>query len=503
MRVFILIVSFLGLLILQFSCGNFETDESLAERSCGGCHLAPTPDMLDKATWEESILPRMGAWLGVESKEILIKDMAGNSSYGRNGAEDLIPVKPMISEAKWEKIKRYYIDNSPQILKAESQPKLFKDLEDLFEIEPISMDMAFQGASNTLIHFDAKSNRIYVGRRNGRLMVYDGGFNKIDSSMFTSSPADLTVKDNGDVEVLLTGEIRPNNEPLGVLEKWQSNGQKKSLVHGLFRPVNFLEYDFNGDGLQDYVICNFGFHVGKLSWYKALPNGDFEEKLLLPLAGAIQVKIEDYDQDGLMDIIALFSQGNESVFGFKNLGKGQFKPDQWIQLPPVYGTTAFEWFDFDNDGNKDIVIANGDNADYSLIEKPYHGVRLFKNEGNFNFKEVKFVPLKGAAGLELADFDLDGKMDLAVIANFAAFKESPQRGFVVLKNLGNFEFEPFLSAKTDSGRYLVFEQGDFDQDGDVDILLGSHLVPLMVEREQLQKWAKGGVDLILLKNRAK
>ena len=502
MRVFILITCFLGLLILQFSCGNFETDESLAERSCGGCHLAPTPDMLDKTTWEESILPRMGAWLGVESSEILISDMNGMNTYSKSNAEDLLPKSPVISHDKWEKIKKYYIENAPTKLVANSFPKTFNNLEKWFEIEPIKMEESISGASNTLIHFDEKLNQIFVGRRGGRLMTYNGKFQKVDSSFYSSSPTDIIVNNEGGLEVLLAGEIRPNNLPMGFLANY-NKGVTKTLIQGLQRPVKFLKHDLDADGLDDYVICNFGFHMGNLSWYKALPNGDFQEKVLMPLPGAIQIELDDFDKDGLMDIICLFSQGNESILVFKNLGKGQFKPIQWLQFMPLYGTSAFDFIDFDNDGFKDIVVANGDNADYSIIEKPYHGIRFYKNDGKFHFKEVKFIPLKGATGLELADFDLDGDIDIAVIANFATFKESPQRGFVVLKNLGNFEFTPYLSAKTDSGRYLVFEQGDFDQDGDVDILLGSHLVPLMVEREQLQKWAKGGVDMILLKNRAK
>ncbi len=504
MRLLWVAAAFALLFSLNFSCSSFTSDEDLALRTCGGCHLAPTPDMLDKKTWETHILPRMGAWLGVESKDILIDDIAGNAVYGQSEVIKLIPTEPAISYENWERIKAWYIGNAPEVLEAKSLPETYGDLGSKFSFEKILLEDSRQRATNTLIHFEKEQGKIYVGRRNGRFMIYDTQLNKLDSLKFDSSPSDFIPGAENSFEVLLTGEIRPNNEPIGSLIKTQTGNTKTlPLVPSLYRPVFVKKADLDGDGLEDYVICNFGFHVGKLAWYKNVGNNQFLENVLMGVPGSIQVEIEDLNGDGRLDILALLTQGNESVFAFKNLGKGQFKPEQWIQLPPVYGTTAFSFVDFDGDGFKDIAIACGDNADYSMIPKPYHGVRFFKNDGKEHFKEVKFVPLKGAAGLEVADFDLDGDPDLAVIANFAEFKETPQRGFVLLSNSGGFNFDPFLSRETDSGRYLVFEQGDFDNDGDVDLLLGSHMVPLMVGREELKKWQDQHLDMLLLRNKAK
>ena len=494
---------FVALSVLHFSCTHFESDEALARRTCGGCHLAPDPEMLDKTTWEQMILPRMGAWLGVSSPDILLDDMQGNSSFGSADLRNLIPDEPAISMDNWVRIQNYYINNAPDKMEAVSEPTVYGSLDSLFDFEQIKLDASTRAATNTLVHFDAGKNKIYVGRRAGRLMVYDPQFQKLDSLNFDSSPSAI-LSDEDQLKVLLTGEIRPNNEAIGTLKEVDfALNNPKTLIQGLFRPVSVAEDDLDGDGRKDYVISNFGFHIGKLAWYRNTGTGQYEEQLLMPLAGAVQVEIDDIDGDGKKDIIAMFSQGNESVFAFRNLGKGEFKPEQWIQLPPVYGSTAFGWKDFDGDGFKDIVIANGDNADYSQVPKPYHGVRFFKNDGRQHFTEERFFPLKGASGVELADFDGDGDVDVAVIANFAAFSDRPQRGFVLYLNQGGFNFSPLLSPRTDCGRYLVFEHGDIDNDGDQDLILGSHMVPLMVNREEIQKWLDQRVDLLILRNKTR
>ncbi|WP_304236925.1 VCBS repeat-containing protein [Jiulongibacter sediminis] len=495
------VISFLFVLALfiNFSCSEIDTDEALAQRTCGGCHLAPTPDMLDKATWREHILPRMGAWLGVEDAGILRMDMTGNSAFNESEATALIPTSPVISDENWVRVQAYYINNAPEKLEVKTQPQAYKDLADIFDFEQVRLKEPSSEAMNTLVSIDEENSRIYAGRRNGFLRTLNTDLEVVDSTFLSSSPVGITPEKEGMKKVLLAGVIRPNNEPLGSLINLVEKPSTK--IQGLYRPVFMVNEDLNSDGLEDYIICNFGNHIGKLAWYEATESGDFTEHILMPVSGAIQVELDDINKDGKLDIIALFTQGNESVVSFLNLGRGEFKPQQWLQLPAVYGSTAFAWHDFNNDGNKDIVVACGDNADYSFIEKPYHGVRFFENDGQFHFKEAKFLPLNGASGLELADFDQDGVTDLAVIANYARFSERPQRGFVLYKGLGGFEFEPYLSSQTDCGRYLVFDKGDIDGDGDIDLILGSHMIPLMVGNEEYQKWRKEAVDLLVLRNK--
>lgn len=487
---------YLVFLFVLFSCSDSSDGERLAQRSCGSCHQFPEPELLDKATWREHVLPRMGAWLGMPDKAQLLSDMKGESIYADGISANLIPKEPQISEKDWQLIQRYYIDNASENISAPVEPSSYEDLEAKFSFKTIKLNTLKRPASNTLMHFEQSNSQFYISDQEGLLSIYNSDFQKIDSVKFGSTVSSIVLNGNTNFDALLMGKIRPNNEPIGSLE----NSENENLIQGLFRPVYLDKLDLNQDQQDDYLISSFGYHVGRLSWYEK-KNDALEEHILLAAAGPIKTITEDINQDGLIDIIVLMSQGNEAVYYFENLGKGEFKLNEWLKLPPVYGSSDFEWADINNDGFKDIIIASGDNGDFSLIRKPYHGVRIFINNGKNKFSEGLFLPLHGATGLEIADFDGDGDTDIAVIANFADFSENPHRGFVLYDNEGSLKFKPYISNKTDSGRWLVMEKGDFDADGDMDIILGSHLINLMVERETLIKWKNAQVDFMVLENK--
>jgi len=97
------------------------------------------------------------------------------------------------------------------------------------------------------------------------------------------------------------------------------------------------------------------------------------------------------------------------------------------------------------DRHLDIVCTNGDNADCSVITKPYHGIRIYLNDGDFTFKQVWFYPMPGASQALARDFDQDGDMGLAAISFFPLLddtKRKPAQVFVYLENKGNLTFKP-------------------------------------------------------------
>ena len=220
------------------------------------------------------------------------------------------------------------------------------------------------------------------------------------------------------------------------------------------------------------------------------------------MPGALKIFVRDFNGDKLPDVMALMAQGNEGIFIFYNKGHGDFEEKQVLQFPPVYGSSSLDLVDFDGDGDEDILYANGDNGDYSKVLKPYHGVRVFLNDGKNNFAEKCFFPINGTTKAIARDFDGDGDIDIAAIAFFGNFNKKPQKGFVFLENQGNFKFIPRISEKTDVGRWLVMDAGDFDNDGDEDILLGSCIgVPLKVEPKIWHAWNDSKATLLLLENK--
>jgi hypothetical protein len=87
--------------------------------------------------------------------------------------------------------------------------------------------------------------------------------------------------------------------------------------------------------------------------------------------------------------------------------------------------------------------ANGDNGDFGLPLKRYHGIRAYLNDGTNHFKEAFFYPMHGAYKAVARDFDGDGDFDLATIAFYPDFTAAAPESFVYLENKGGLRFEPF------------------------------------------------------------
>lgn len=148
-------------------------------------------------------------------------------------------------------------------------------------------------------------------------------------------------------------------------------------------------------------------------------------------------------------------------------------------------------------------MTNGDNADYSIFLKPYHGIRLFLNDGTNAFDQKWFYPIYGATRVLAEDYDLDGDIDFAVTALFNDTKNSPEEGFVYLENLtpNQFEFQPYTFEGNFTDGWLTMAKGDYDNDGDIDIMLGSFKVKGLRKTNSLFKSKeKSSIKLLLLEN---
>jgi hypothetical protein len=443
--------------------------KSLSDAYCSACHLKPDPSLLDKATWEKSVLPDMRRRLG-----LIIADDFGVAIGEDNGAPlGIYASETLIRKSEWDLIQAYYLENAP-----ESLPQIVRSSEKIQALdgfELITPHFANKRPSLTTIAvYHEEESLIYLGDRLNQMFRIDpADLSIIDSITMVSPVSDIRFREDGGLDLLHIGYMDPSNWAIGKLQFLQENKEFSSvLLDSLRRPVHFSFADLNGDGKEDVVISNFGHHIGNLMWFEQSSSG-FEPHLLNNRPGARKTVIDDVNGDGLPDVIALMTQAKEGVFVYLNLGNGEFKEENWLLFDPVFGSSDFDWVDIDGDGYKEIVLVNGDNADFSPILKPYHGLRIFKNNGLNQFDEVFFYPMHGASALVVGEFTADGKTDIAVISHFPSKNKDGLDNFLFFEQKNAFEFE--VKTKPELGQWslLTISKGDVSGNGKEDIILGS------------------------------
>ena len=275
-------------------------------------------------------------------------------------------------------------------------------------------------------------------------------------------------------------------------------------MDSLQRPV-FAEYgDVNGDTLEDIILCEFGNNTGRLSWFENKGNRIYDKHVLRAMPGAIRTQLIDLNKDGRQDIVAMLAQGDEGIFVYYNRGGGRFDEERLLQLPPSFGSNYFELADINKDGHPDILATNGDNGDYPPILKPYHGIRIYLNDGNNRFAEEVFLPMNGACKALARDFDGDGDLDIASISYFPDYAHRPEESFLYWENKGGLSFRPASFNGAASGRWLTMDAGDVDGDGDTDIILGNATFTLgNIPGWIMKGWKTNSPSVLLLKNNHK
>jgi hypothetical protein len=136
------------------------------------------------------------------------------------------------------------------------------------------------------------------------------------------------------------------------------------------------------------------------------------------------VEFEDLDNDGLLDIMVTnFSDDYNTLY--RNMGGGLFRDvshaaglvaDSWRDLSWGVG-----FFDFDNDGRKDVFVANGHiypEVDRMAIQVTYKQAnKLYRNTGGTRLMPAALPAVrKSHRGAAFADFNNDGWIDVAVAA---------------------------------------------------------------------------------------
>ncbi|MCB1221749.1 MAG: CRTAC1 family protein [Planctomycetales bacterium] len=252
--------------------------------------------------------------------------------------------------------------------------------------------------------------------------------------------------------------------------------------------------DFNGDGLPDIVSSTFDFN-GSLKYFENDGQGGFTDRAqasgLALQKGGLNCIGADYDNDGDLDILVLrgawlMDDGLVRNSLLRNNGDGTFSDvtrAAGMQLPGR-PTQAACWHDFDNDGWLDLYEANESRR---VIEKegPSYPARLWvsNRDGSFTERAAEAGCLNDeyGKGVSAGDFDNDGLVDIFV-SNVGHNR--------LYRNLGGLQFEE-VSDKQGVGQpeSRSFVPWFFDQDNDgwLDLFVGSYDSSI----EDLSRYARG------------
>ncbi len=194
--------------------------------------------------------------------------------------------------------------------------------------------------------------------------------------------------------------------------------------------------DINRDGSLDLFVAN-----DTIQNFLFVNQGDgtfFEQGLLLGVAysdagtarSGMGVDAADYDGDGWQDLfVANIDQEMFSLY--KNLQGDDFV-DASLEVrreTRLYSGWGLRFFDFDNDGDPDLVLANGHPDDMIGLFKPLVSYKqellLFENTGSdfLNVSDSAGEVFNGeyaSRGLAVGDYDNDGDGDVLVSNNGAA-----------------------------------------------------------------------------------
>ena len=227
--------------------------------------------------------------------------------------------------------------------------------------------------------------------------------------------------------------------------------------------------DFDNDGFLDLMVST-GDHCQALRYFHNNGDGTFEERTaragLTKLLGGFSIFQADYNNDGWLDLYVVRGAWQTPVRHslLRNNGDGTFTDvtvESGINVVPAVASQTAAWGDFNNDGNIDLFVGAENGVSH-----------LFRNNGDGTFTDVshhagvdRTAFTKGAVW---GDYDNDGYLELYVS------NEGQENFLYHYSGDGTFrEIAREMQVQTPIWSFPVWFW-DYNNDGWLDLYVSSH-----------------------------
>jgi enediyne biosynthesis protein E4 len=280
----------------------------------------------------------------------------------------------------------------------------------------------------------------------------------VGGSGWSTSAAWVDLDNDGHLDLVVLRYIQWDWDDL-----WCGSKENRGYCHpDVFQPISMLVYHNNGDD-------TFKEEASKVGLAKP--------------AKALGLAIGDYDRDGHIDL--LVSNDSMVEYLFHNKGDGTFEElglESGIAVDGngrTYAGMGADLSDYNNDGYPDIAIDSLANQEYAYYRNNRDGTFTYDS---FSTDLGRISLLHSGWGLRFVDYDNDGWKDLLIAQGHdfdniqATFPQLRYREPIML--LRNLNGNEFVDVGTASGN--VFKQqwvgrglavGDIDNDGLLDAVV--------------------------------
>lgn len=286
-------------------------------------------------------------------------------------------------------------------------------------------------------------------------LTKEGGFSNINTRFFAGRHADsLAVGDtnaDGKLDVVIANGVASVAVLLGD-GKGRFSAPTVTKINGYYPALRVLVNDFNTDGYSDVIATG---HYDSITVLLNDGHTGFNKEVRYSAGKSTQIrqfKAADFNGDAKPDLILL--QDNRSDYFISlllNNGAGGFNAPTFIRGNVFKNANSAELGDFNGDGKPDLAVA-GDS------------IAVLMNTGTGSFAVTRMMnPNRGPSYnsyVAVGDFNGDDKADLAL------------PGYVLSGKGDGLFADPVSLSVTAGNSYGGFLPGDFNTDGQTDLLAG-------------------------------